>query len=286
MPCGIDAIRTTVGGSFGAVVFGTVAQMPGSRWMPAESAVGDLLHVVDAEHLDVLLVEPAVGDRARDLLEHQRLRGQVQLEEPVLHPDGKCGRQIVLNPCPFQVPGRAASGPRGSSMPAKGWTRRPRRPARARRRSRLEIHGSPSGGRRPDLVPGRTSSGEEGRSGRPRYRQPYSRSITSAYLAWTTRRLSLSVGVSSSDSAVHSVGRSSNDFTCSGPREPGVGAVDGLLRHGPDLGLGRQVGEVGELDAVRLRDDRGHLAVQGQHRDDVRPVVAERERVARRSATP
>ena len=39
VPCGIDAIRTTVGGSFGAVVAGTVAQMPGSRWMPADSVL-------------------------------------------------------------------------------------------------------------------------------------------------------------------------------------------------------------------------------------------------------
>src|SRR6476646_5655821 len=56
-----------------------------------------------------------------------------------------------------------------------------------------------------------------GRRGRHRYAgeaQPYRRSITSAYLVWTTRRFSFRVGVSSSDSAVHSTGSSSNDLTC------------------------------------------------------------------------
>ena len=42
VPWGIEAIRTTVGGSGGAVVFGTVAQMPGSRWMPAESVLSEI----------------------------------------------------------------------------------------------------------------------------------------------------------------------------------------------------------------------------------------------------
>ena len=42
VPWGMDAIRTTVGGSFGAVVFGTVAQMPGSRWMPAERLLSSI----------------------------------------------------------------------------------------------------------------------------------------------------------------------------------------------------------------------------------------------------
>ena len=35
VPCGIDPIRTTVGGSFGSVVCGTCAQMPGSMCRPA-----------------------------------------------------------------------------------------------------------------------------------------------------------------------------------------------------------------------------------------------------------
>src|SRR6476469_2827367 len=35
-------------------------------------------------------------------------------------PDGKWGRQIVLNPVPVQMPGSAASGPSGSSMLLKG----------------------------------------------------------------------------------------------------------------------------------------------------------------------
>jgi GNAT superfamily N-acetyltransferase len=42
----------------------------------------------------------------------------------------------------------------------------------------------------------------------------YSASMTSAYLACITRRLSLSVGVSSSLSAVHSTGSSRHRFTC------------------------------------------------------------------------
>src|SRR3954447_874469 len=42
VPCGIVAIRTTVGGCFGAVVAGTVAQMPGSRWMPASSVLSEI----------------------------------------------------------------------------------------------------------------------------------------------------------------------------------------------------------------------------------------------------
>ena len=35
VPCGIDAIRTTVWGSLGALVFGTWAQIPGSMCRPA-----------------------------------------------------------------------------------------------------------------------------------------------------------------------------------------------------------------------------------------------------------
>ena len=38
--------------------------------------------------------------------------------------------------------------------------------------------------------------------------------MTSAYLSWTTRRLSLSVGVSSSVSAVHSTGSRCHRLTC------------------------------------------------------------------------
>src|SRR5215471_6154659 len=34
VPCGIDAMRTTVGPSAGSVVCGTAIQMPGSKWMP------------------------------------------------------------------------------------------------------------------------------------------------------------------------------------------------------------------------------------------------------------
>ena len=38
--------------------------------------------------------------------------------------------------------------------------------------------------------------------------------MTSAYLAWMTRRFSFSVGVSSSLSAVHSAGSSRQRLTC------------------------------------------------------------------------
>src|SRR6476659_6126299 len=49
---------------------------------------------------------------------------------------------------------------------------------------------------------------------RPRTtRYPYNASISSAYISCTTRRLSLSVGVSSADSAVHSLGSSVQRLT-------------------------------------------------------------------------
>ena len=35
VPCGIDAIRTTDAGTFGSLVAGTLAQMPGSMCRPA-----------------------------------------------------------------------------------------------------------------------------------------------------------------------------------------------------------------------------------------------------------
>jgi hypothetical protein len=35
VPCGIDAMRTTDAGTFGSVVCGTVAQIPGSMCSPA-----------------------------------------------------------------------------------------------------------------------------------------------------------------------------------------------------------------------------------------------------------
>src|SRR6476659_798915 len=161
-------------------------------------------------------------------------------------PEGKCGRQIVLKPVPVHVPGSAASGPSGSAMLVKGcgWGSATAGTGSKAKWSRLM--GSPRGCAHV-TVPGRFSrAGAVGRPGDTPAApgQPYSRSITSAYLVCTTRRLSLSVGVSSSDSAVHSTGSSSKALTCSG------------------------------------RDDRGDLPVQGQHRDDVRPVVAERQRVA------
>ena len=45
VPCGIDAIRATVKGSFGFVVVGTATQMPGSKWMPVLGCV--VMSVID-----------------------------------------------------------------------------------------------------------------------------------------------------------------------------------------------------------------------------------------------
>ena len=50
----------------------------------AAARLRDLLHVGDAEQVDVGHQQSAVGDRAVDLREDERLRGQVELEEPVL----------------------------------------------------------------------------------------------------------------------------------------------------------------------------------------------------------
>ena len=50
----------------------------------AGARLADLLHVGQAEHVDVRHRQPAVGDRPVDPREHQRLVGLVQLEEAVL----------------------------------------------------------------------------------------------------------------------------------------------------------------------------------------------------------
>ena len=104
--------------------------------------------------------------------------------------------------------------------------------------------------------------------------------MMSAYLACTTRRLSFSVGVSSSLSAVHSTGSSRQYLTCWTRASRCVGGRHGLadrLQHGRVRG---QLGQRARLDAPGPGPGRRHLAVQGQHRDHVRTPVAVGERLA------
>jgi hypothetical protein len=45
---------------------------------------GDLLHVGEAEHVDVRHEQATIRNRAVDLAEYERLVGQVELEEAIL----------------------------------------------------------------------------------------------------------------------------------------------------------------------------------------------------------
>jgi hypothetical protein len=71
-------------------------------------------------------------------------------------------------------------------------------------------HHDPDGDHYPASSPSGLQPGRRDQAGQ----LAYSESMTAAYLAWMTRRLSFSVGVSSSLSAVHSPGSNSQRLTC------------------------------------------------------------------------
>ena len=50
VPCGIDAIRAKVTGSFGVVVAGTLNHIPGSKWIPVAGRVVTSLIVCEVRH--------------------------------------------------------------------------------------------------------------------------------------------------------------------------------------------------------------------------------------------
>ena len=94
VPCGIDAMRTTLVGTSGSVVGRD--DRPDARLdvqAPVVLGLLDLLQVGQTEHVDVGHQQPAVRDRAADLRERERLARQVQLEEAVL-----VGGQLVRAP--------------------------------------------------------------------------------------------------------------------------------------------------------------------------------------------
>src|ERR1700712_2147040 len=125
VPWGIDAIRVSVGPSFGLVVDGTMIQMPGSRWMPI-GFFGSLTSLMVCRYGTPLRktspcsaprfgTEPRLGENDRTSL--------VRLSSRMLSlvfcgigsgvgVMGLFGRKMVLKPWPCQSPTKSASGPR------------------------------------------------------------------------------------------------------------------------------------------------------------------------------
>jgi len=115
--------------------------------------------------------------------------------------------------------------------------------------------------------------------------------MASAYLAWTTRRLSLSVGVSSPVSAVHSAGSNCHRFTC---------CTGGHVRPAVTVGQGLADQRVGHQHAFDRRgcdvlpargNDQFLLPVRDRHepvrvdRSDVPGVSGTWSRTRRRQET-
>ena len=111
-------------------------------------------------------------------------------------------------------------------------------------------------------------------------RQPYSASISSAYLAWMPRRFSFEVGVSSSESGSHSAWRIFTFFTRSALLNPAIASATPLVDLGDHVGVLGQLGERVELDAVVLGPHRCDLGVEHHERRHERLLVADGARLA------
>ncbi len=102
--------------------------------------LGDLLHVGDPEHLDVVHQQAAVGDRPVDRREGDLVVGEVELEEAILAAAGQRmgapdGVQAGALPGPGQLSQRSQRDrPRG--RPPPGRSGRPATPSRPRRPTR------------------------------------------------------------------------------------------------------------------------------------------------------
>jgi hypothetical protein len=107
VPCGIDAIRTTLAPTCGSLVDGTFAQMPGSTsFLRVEAS--DFLHVGHAKHVDIRYEQPPVGDRSGNPGEDPPLFRQIQLEKPVLAQASKSLSIHSIRPSLIAFPTAAA----------------------------------------------------------------------------------------------------------------------------------------------------------------------------------
>ena len=100
------------------------------------------------------------------------------------------------------------------------------------------------------------------------------------------RRLSFSVGVSSSPPGSHSFGRIAKRLTRSARERPRVGGLDRGADGGTHLGVSGERGHGCVVDAVLGGELDGGVGVEGDQRGDVRAAVADRGGVARSAVSP
>src|SRR5947209_1491655 len=127
VPCGIDARRTTVGNSAGFVVAGTDAQMPGSMckpsWLPLTITLASEIccKYVRPNMLMSCCSRPRLGIGPE--IGSNSIWSLVRFSSRKRSCTWKCGRQMVLKPCPPHVPARSARRPSGFGTCGNGkWT--------------------------------------------------------------------------------------------------------------------------------------------------------------------
>ena len=131
VPCGIEAIRTTVAVSAGSVVAGTLNQTPGSKWIPT-GAVGSVTSLIFCTYGIPLremsaCVKPRLGTVPSGL--EKSNVSSVRFNSRTLS-SGPCGvfvncvgeramfwgRKMVLKPTPVNFPVNAAMAPKSAGM--------------------------------------------------------------------------------------------------------------------------------------------------------------------------
>ena len=102
--------------------------------------------------------------------------------------------------------------------------------------------------------------------------------MLSPYRSTMTRRRSFRVGVSSPMPASSSTA-TPEGLDLLGSGEPGVGGVDGGLDLGEQQRVRGQAGQLRVADAMRPRPLGRDLVIQHDQRRDVRPPIADRDRL-------